>query len=116
MNKEGMNETHSLKLCLLKVFILNSQAYVKLIAQERPVRKKLNNLGMRWYDLEYSSGRKIGKVRKRRAFSWKSIMGIRKWLETEQRIKARVLKVLIPGVSWGINAHSGAKLRRKVEE
>lgn len=47
MNKEGRNETLSLKLGLLKVFILNSQAYAKLIAQERPVREELNNLGMR---------------------------------------------------------------------
>lgn len=68
MNKEGMNETLSLKLGLLKVFILNSQAYAKVIAQESPVREKLNNLGMR-YDLEYGSGRKIGKVRKRRPSS-----------------------------------------------
>lgn len=47
MNKEGRNKTLSLKLHLLKAFILNSQAYVKLIAPERPVRKELNNLGLR---------------------------------------------------------------------
>lgn len=63
-----MNETLSLKLGLLKIFILNSQAYAKVIAQESQVREELNNLGMR-YDLEYGSGRKIGKVRKRRPFS-----------------------------------------------
>lgn len=61
MNKEGRNETLSLKLHLLKAFILNSQAYVKLIAPERPVRKELNNLGMRWCDLEYDSGRQHGR-------------------------------------------------------